>query len=146
MNLSVQEENNVIQSLAIRAIPYPKLLIKYHKTINEKGEFPARLVIPLMDFTATFSKLKYLGMERILAKANVNHSSVSIVQASDLKERTYELELNRYGLTITSVDSINIYSSIKLTTTKKAVIFFARKFTAATKNRFSSPTWLHLTF
>ena len=99
-----------------------------------------------MDFTATFSKLKYLGMERILAKANVNYSSVSIIQASDLKERTYELELNRYGLTITSVDSINIYSSIKLTTTKKAVILFARKFTAATKNRFSYPTWLHLTF
>ena len=37
MELSVQEENFVRQSLATKAIPYPKLLIKDHKTINEKG-------------------------------------------------------------------------------------------------------------
>ena len=34
MELSVQEENFVRQSLAMRAISSPKLLIKYHKTIN----------------------------------------------------------------------------------------------------------------
>ena len=35
MELSVQEENFVRQSLAMKAIPVPKLLIKYHKTISE---------------------------------------------------------------------------------------------------------------
>ena len=37
MELLVQEENFVRQSLATRVIQYPKLLIKHHKTINEKG-------------------------------------------------------------------------------------------------------------
>ena len=39
----------------------------------------------------------------------------------------------RKELTIASVDAINMYHSIKLATTKKAVRFFARTFTLATK-------------
>ena len=70
MELSVQEENFVRQSLAMKAIPVPKLLIKYHKTINEKGEFPTRLVIPVTKFTATLSKTGYLGIKRCLDKRN----------------------------------------------------------------------------
>ena len=46
MELSVQEEKFVRQSLATKAIPAPKLLIKDHKTINKKGEFTIMLVIP----------------------------------------------------------------------------------------------------
>ena len=34
LELSVKEEESVRQSLATRVIPSPKLLIKYHKTIN----------------------------------------------------------------------------------------------------------------
>ena len=146
MDLSVQEEKIVIQLLATRATPSPKILIKDHKTINEKGKFPTKLVTPATNFTATLSKLGYLGIEKMLVKSNVNYSRVSIVQSSYLKERPKELELNRYGVTITSVDDINMYPSFKITTTKKAVRFFARQFTAGTNNRFSSPTWLHLTF
>ena len=66
-------------------IPYPKLLIKYHKKINSKGRFPTRLVIPVMNFTATFSKISYLGIKGLLDKEKVKYSQVSIVQASDLK-------------------------------------------------------------
>ena len=62
--LSVQEENFVRQLLATRVIPSPKLLIKDHKTINEKGKFPTRLVIPRTNVTATFSKIGYLGIKR----------------------------------------------------------------------------------
>ena len=36
-------------------------------------------------------------------------------------------------MTIASVDAINMYRSIDLSTIKKAVIFFARKLTASTK-------------
>ena len=39
----------------------------------------------------------------------------------------------RIYTTIASVDEINIYPSIKLATIKKAVQFFARKFTSETK-------------
>ena len=37
LDLSVKEEEFVRESLAMRAIPSPKLLIKDHKTINENG-------------------------------------------------------------------------------------------------------------
>ena len=66
MELSVQEEDFARQLLAMKAIPVPKLLIKDHKTINKKGEFPTRLVIPVTNFTATLSKTGYLGIKRCL--------------------------------------------------------------------------------
>ena len=75
----------VRQSLAMKAIPAPKLLIKDHKTINEKGGFSTRLVIPATNFTATFSKISYLSIKRCLDKGKVNYSRFSIVQASELK-------------------------------------------------------------
>ena len=37
LDLFVKEEEFVRQSLATRAIPYPKILIKDHKRINKKG-------------------------------------------------------------------------------------------------------------
>ena len=58
MEFSVQEEKFVRRSLATQAILSPKLLIENHKTINEKGGFPTSLVIPVKNFTATFSKIR----------------------------------------------------------------------------------------
>ena len=66
--------------------PVSKTLVKDHKTINKKGEFPTKLVIPETKFTATLSKLGYPEIIIILDKENVNYLCVSIVQASDLKE------------------------------------------------------------
>ena len=43
------------------------------------------------------------------------------------------MKINRYKLTIASVDAINIYPLIKLLRIKKSVSFFARKLTAETK-------------
>ena len=88
------------QSLATRAILAPKHLIKYHKTINEKGEFPKRLVITATNFTATFSKIGYLWIKRCMDKGKLNYSRVLIVQASDLKEILEELKVNRDKLPI----------------------------------------------
>ena len=95
MEMSVQEENFVRQSLSTKAIPAPKLLIKYHKKINEKGEFPTRLVIPTTNFTVTFSKIGYFGIKRCLDEGKVDYSRFSIFQASDLKERLKEKKLVR---------------------------------------------------
>ena len=72
MDLSDQEEEFVRQLLATSVILSPKLLINYHKTINEKGVFPTRLVIPATYFTTNFSKLGYLGIKRIMDKVEVN--------------------------------------------------------------------------
>ena len=71
------------------------ILIKNHNKIEEKGKFPTKLVIPATNFTATFSKIGYLGIKRFLDKGKVNYSRVSTVQASNLKERLEELKVNR---------------------------------------------------
>ena len=93
------------KSLATRAIPSPKLLIKDHKKINENGEFPTRLVTPATNFTATFSKIGYLGIKVCLDRRKVNYSRNSIVQTSNLKETLEELGLKKEEVTIASVDA-----------------------------------------
>ena len=85
MNLSVQEEQSVRQLLATCAIPSPKLLIKHHKKINMKEEFPTWLIMPATNFTAMFSKLVYRRIKIMMDRAKVNYSRVSVVQASDRK-------------------------------------------------------------
>ena len=69
----------------------------------------------------------------MLDKGKLNHSRVSIVQAYDLKKGIEELKIKIDEVTIASVDAINMYPSIKISTIKKAVIFFARKLIAETK-------------
>ena len=91
------------------------------------------MVIPAKNFTATFSKIGYLGIKRCLDKGKVNYSQDSIVQASGLKERAEEIGLKREEVTIESVDAINMYPSIKLATIRKAVRYFPRKLTRDTK-------------
>ena len=59
--------------LATRAIPSPKTLIKDHKTVNDKEELPTRLVIPTTNFTATFYKIGYIRVKRMLDKAKVKY-------------------------------------------------------------------------
>ena len=106
----------------------------YHKKINEKGEFPTRLVTPTEKFTATFSNIGYLGIKICLNKVKVNYSQDSIVQASDLKEILEELGVKREEVTIASVHAINMYRSIKLATIRKVVRYFTRKLTKETNN------------
>ena len=133
MELSAQEENFVRQLLVTKAIPPPRLLIQNHMTINEKEEYQKILVIPATNCTATFSKIGYLGIKRLLDKGKVNYSNVSIVQAYYLKERLDELKVRRDKVKIFSVDAINMYLSIKLSIIKKAVRLFTRKLTTVTK-------------
>ena len=60
----------------------------------------------------------------------MNYLCFSIVQASDLKEILEEKKVVREEVTLTSV---NMYPFIRLATIKKAVRFFARTLTTATK-------------
>ena len=134
MELSVQEERFVRQSLVTQSVPSPKSLIYDHNTINKKRELPTRLVIPATNFTMTFSKIGYLGIEWYLDKGKVRYWRVSIVQAFYPKERLEELKINRDEATMASFDAINMYPSIKIATIRKAVKCFSRKLTSETKN------------
>ena len=123
--LSVQEDEFLRQSLVTQGIPSPKTLIKEHKKINGRGEFPTRLVIPVINFTATFSKIGYLRIKTVLDKAKLNYSSVSILQSYNPQESLEELRINRDGGTIASVHATKIYLSIKIATTRKKVRFLS---------------------
>ena len=90
------------------------------------------MIIPAANFTATFSKICFLGIKRMLYKRKVNYLRVSIIQLSDLKERLEELKIKRDKVSTASFNAINMYPPIKLSTIKKAVVFFARKLTSAT--------------
>ena len=63
----------------------------------------------------------------------MNYSQDYIVQAFNLKERLQEIGLKREEVTISSVDAINMYPSIKPATIREAVRYFARKLTKETK-------------
>ena len=43
-------------------------MVKDNMTINEKGGFSTRLVIPATNFTATFAKIGYFGIKMLLEK------------------------------------------------------------------------------
>ena len=65
----------------------------------------------------------------MLDKGKVKYSRVSIVQASDLKERLEGMKIKRDRVTIALVDSIDIYLLIKLSAIKKAVDTYSKYLT-----------------
>ena len=84
--LSKSEVGHINKSLKTKSIPTPKLMIKDHKKLNTKSEFPKRLVIPATNFTATFAKVGYLGMKSILDNHQVDYKKYTIAQASQVNE------------------------------------------------------------
>ena len=78
------ELGHINELLKTKAVPTPKLLIKYHKRLKSMGEFPTRLVIPATNFSATFAKLGYLGLKNILEKNEINYIKFTIVQSSQV--------------------------------------------------------------
>ena len=80
--ISKNELGHINESLKTKAIPTPKLLIKDHKKMSNMGKFPTRLVILASNFSATFSKIGYLGVKNILEKNEINYTKFTIFQAS----------------------------------------------------------------
>ena len=91
--LSKKEAKHIAKMIKSRSIPTPKLLIKDHKKPNANGEFPTRLVIPATNFSATFAKVQYMGLKKILDENGVIYNRFTIIQASDLKEKWEKLNL-----------------------------------------------------
>ena len=117
---------HINESLKTKAIPTPKLLIKYHKKMSNMGKFPTRLVIPATNFSATFAKIGYLGVKNILEKNEINYTKFTIVQASQVKEVWDIIKGKRDEVTIASIDAVAMYPSIKSPLVKKAISYFTR--------------------
>ena len=121
--LSKHEFEFLEESIDTKAIPTPKLLIKDHKKMIN-GHYPTRLVIPATNFTATFSKLGYLGLKSILDENNITYNKHTITQASNLKEKLEKLKIKRDNSTIASLDIENMYPSVRFSIIKKAVTHY----------------------
>ena len=64
--MSKNKVENISESLKIKAVTTPKILIKDHKTFTRKGDFSTRLVIPSINLSATFEKMGSLVLENVL--------------------------------------------------------------------------------
>eukprot|EP00957_Ditylum_brightwellii_P176524 13443432-Ditylum_brightwellii.AAC.1 len=64
--LSEKEKQFIEETLFLKAIPQPQLLVKDHKDPDIDGNFPTKLVIPATNFTVAFSKLGYMGIKKVL--------------------------------------------------------------------------------
>ena len=133
--LSSQQERFVRQSLAAQVFLYHKTIIKNHKTINNKGEFPSKLVIHYTNFPAIFSKLYYLeknkdyGQDKILTVTS--HHIPSIWPEGKLEE----IIINKDQVIITSINDIHIYRPIKLETIKKLMNLFSKWLISSAKKQ-----------
>ena len=95
------------------------MYIRYHKKLTSMDEFPTRLVIPATNFSATFSKVGYLGLKTILENNEINYTKFKIVQASQVKEEWEILNWKINEVTIASMDAVAMYPSIKFPLGKK---------------------------
>ena len=84
--LSDNENAFLLEGIESKAIPTPKLLIKDHKKRTNDG-YPTRLIIPATNFTATFSKLGYLGLKAILDKNEILYNKFTITNSYNLKRK-----------------------------------------------------------
>lgn len=82
-------------------------------------------MIPATNFTATFSKLGYLGIKRALDDNKANYSRFTIIQASNLKERLEDLEVQRSDVTMMLLDTENMYPSVRLKLIQKALTYYS---------------------
>ena len=82
--------------------------MKYYKTINNKGKYPTRLVIPVTKLTVTLSKLVHLWIEKKLDTMKVNYSRFIIVQTYYMKEKLEDIGVNRDKVMIASIYTVNM--------------------------------------
>lgn len=53
------------QGIKSQSLPTPQLLSIDHKTPTTNGDWPTRLVIPVVGFIVNFAKLGYKGIQRL---------------------------------------------------------------------------------
>lgn len=109
-SLSINERKFIFESLLSKAVPLPKLLIKYHKALDDHGNCPMRLIIPATNITSAFPKVGYLGLKCILDEHKICYSCRTTVQASQLKSKLEKLHLKQSRSTIFSLDIIDMSS------------------------------------
>eukprot|EP00957_Ditylum_brightwellii_P089493 6814718-Ditylum_brightwellii.AAC.1 len=133
--LSPSEFGVLREGIASRAIPQPQLLIKDHKDQEPNGDYLTRLVIPATNFMATFSKVGYMAIQKVLDCNKVNYNRFTIVHSSGLKENLEGLKLTKNDVTLMSLDIKNMYPSIRVKLIKKVLKFYSRSLSPEDKQK-----------
>ena len=68
-------------------------------------------MIPATYLSATFAKVVYLGLKKILEKNDTNYKIFIIFQASQVKDKWEELNWKEREVTIASINVVAIYPS-----------------------------------
>ena len=63
-------------------------------------------MVPINNFTATFSKLGYIALKTFLDNNNIIYNKYTIIQASDIKSKIKNLKIKNQNM-IVSIDIIN---------------------------------------
>ena len=101
-------------------------MVKDHKDPDANGNFPTRLVIPATNFTASFSKLGYMGIKQVLDEHRVNYSKHTIVQSSDLKKKLESCKLKQEEVIFISLDIVTMYPLVRVKLIQKVLQHYAK--------------------
>eukprot|EP00957_Ditylum_brightwellii_P207644 15353899-Ditylum_brightwellii.AAC.1 len=110
------------EGIASKAIPQPQILINDHKEPEANSKYPTQLVIPAMNFMATFLKVVYMAIQKVLDINKVNCNRFAIVQSSYLKEKLEKLGLTKDNVTMISLDIKNIYPLVRVKLIKRVLL------------------------
>ena len=124
--LSDKERDYIQESLDLKSISTPKLLIKDNKKSVENGTFPTRLIAPATNVTSNLPKIDYIGIKEIFKIEKINYVDKTIIQASILKEQIEKLNLKKENTTIISLNIVSMYPSISFRMVEKAVRHYAK--------------------
>eukprot|EP00957_Ditylum_brightwellii_P194628 14825759-Ditylum_brightwellii.AAC.1 len=97
-----------------------------HNELEDNGEYSTCLVIPATNVTATFLKVGYMAIQKVLDRNNVNYNRFRIVQSSDLKEKLENLGLTKDNVTLMSLNIKNMYLLVRIKLIKKALEFYSQ--------------------
>jgi hypothetical protein len=121
--MSEDEYLFVKESINSKAIPAPKLLIKDPMEINDDSNYPTRLVVPATNFALAFLKLGYIGIKKMMDKAEVNYSRKTFIQASHLKLQIKSLSIRKGRHMIFSLDIEAFHPFVTYGLIKRAIEF-----------------------
>lgn len=135
--LSKAEVGFLLEGLASKATPTPKLLCKNHKPRNPTtGRFDTRWIAPAQNMMAPFSKMgRHLIIKNTFEEAEVPITTHRIEQAHHLKRHLDSLMLTPDNCTIISLDAVNYYPSLHFSLVKKAISWLALDLDTEARNR-----------
>lgn len=126
LELNEKEVKMIRETIKSKCIPTPKLLLKDQKDLNTDGLFKTRFLLSAANLNAGFPKLGYTGIKKVFERNNVSFDNFGIKHNFDVKEKLENLQVNLKKQSISKLDIVDMYPSVKIRMIWKAVNYYAR--------------------